>query len=75
MMEDQPALVTRVLLGGKQEIAVRCTITTNGRKETKQELNIRVIPWWAPNAASRFLHLVWRGYYNGVALNRVVPGM
>jgi len=74
VMEDHPPVLTRVLLGGRQEIAVRCTTTTSGTQEIEQELNIRVIPWWSPNGASRFLQLVRMGYYNGVALNRVVPG-
>ncbi len=41
--------------------------------ETGQPLNIRVIPWWSPRGACRFLELVRDHYYDGCALNRVVP--
>lgn len=62
-----------LLLADKTEILVRCTTTANGFKETGQPLNIRVIPWWSPRGASRFLELVRDYYYDGCALNRVVP--
>jgi len=32
-----------------------------------------VKPYWSPRGASRFLELVRRGFYDGVALSRVVP--
>jgi len=32
-----------------------------------------VKPYWSPRGASRFLALVRQGYYDGVALSRVVP--
>mmetsp|Transcript_8344 Transcript_8344/g.18059 ORF Transcript_8344/g.18059 Transcript_8344/m.18059 type:complete len:356 (-) Transcript_8344:181-1248(-) len=35
--------------------------------------DITVKPYWAPRGASRFLELVRSKYYDGVALNRVVP--
>ena len=37
-------------------------------------LEMLVKPYWSPMGASRFLELVRAGYYDGVALNRVVPG-
>jgi peptidyl-prolyl cis-trans isomerase A (cyclophilin A) len=62
-----------VLLAGENEISVQCTVTSNSRKDSDLPLKIRVVPWWSPRGASRFLQLVRSGYYNGVALNRVVP--
>jgi len=62
-----------VLLAGKDDISVHCTVTSNGRKDSDLPLKIRVVPWWSPRGASKFLQLVRSGYYNGVALNRVVP--
>mmetsp|Transcript_4621 Transcript_4621/g.6766 ORF Transcript_4621/g.6766 Transcript_4621/m.6766 type:complete len:339 (-) Transcript_4621:138-1154(-) len=66
--------LVRVLLGGESEIIVKCTTTILGSTETNQPLEIRVVPWWSPHGAARFLELVRMGYYNGAALNRVVPG-
>lgn len=66
--EDRTIL--RVLLAGQNEIGVQCTVTANQELET---LNLRIIPWWAPHGAARFLTLIRSGYYNGAALNRVVP--
>lgn len=40
----------------------------------KQSLEMLIKPYWSPMGASRFLELVRAGYYDGVALNRVVPG-
>ena len=62
-----------LFLADKTEILVRCTTTASGFLETGQPLNIRVIPWWSPRGASRFLELVRDHYYDGCALNRVVP--
>mmetsp|Transcript_32652 Transcript_32652/g.96229 ORF Transcript_32652/g.96229 Transcript_32652/m.96229 type:complete len:311 (+) Transcript_32652:202-1134(+) len=62
-----------LLLADKTEILVRCTTTASGFRETGQSLDIRVIPWWSPRGASRFLELVRDHYYDGCALNRVVP--
>ena len=61
----------RVLLAGNNEISVQCTVTANKKLEV---LNLRIIPWWAPLGASHFIYLVRRGYYDGAALNRNVPG-
>jgi cyclophilin family peptidyl-prolyl cis-trans isomerase len=63
----------QVLLAGNHEIGVRCTVTSNAKEDINLPLNIRVLPWWSPGGASRFLSLVRNGHYNGVALNRVVP--
>lgn len=62
-----------LLLADKTEILVKCTTTANGFRSTGQQLNIRVIPWWSPRGASRFLELVRDNYYDQCALNRVVP--
>ncbi len=62
-----------VILAGESEgFRVRCEITTNSREST-ENLDILVKPYWAPRGANRFLELVRNGYYDGVALNRVVP--
>mmetsp|Transcript_23002 Transcript_23002/g.49918 ORF Transcript_23002/g.49918 Transcript_23002/m.49918 type:complete len:330 (-) Transcript_23002:175-1164(-) len=62
-----------LLLADNTEILVKCTTTADGFRSTGQQLNIRVIPWWSPRGASRFLELVREQYYDGCALNRVVP--
>lgn len=63
-----------VLTAGRSELTVRCSVTTEGNMVKNQIITIRVVPWWAPRGASRFLHLVRIGYFNGSALTRVVPG-
>ncbi len=42
---------------------------------TKGDIHINVKPFWAPEGAARFLYLASEGirYFNGCALNRVVP--
>lgn len=60
----------RVLLAGKNEIGVQCTVSAEEKLEV---LNLRIIPWWAPFGASHFLSLVRSNYYDGAALNRNVP--
>lgn len=62
-----------VLLGSTHCIQVRCDVTTYSRKSS-DTFNILVKPYWSQRGASRFLELVRSGYYDGVALNRVVPG-
>lgn len=62
-----------VLLGKLDALTVRCTTTTEGNTKTNQPLDIVVRPSWSPRGASRFLELVRQGYYDGCALNRVVP--
>jgi cyclophilin family peptidyl-prolyl cis-trans isomerase len=61
----------RVLLGGWNEIEVHCMVTAQDETE---DLSLRIIPWWSPIGATHFLHLVRLGYYNGVAIHRVVKG-
>ncbi len=61
-----------ILLGDKEDIRVRCDVTTDSR-QSSDTLNIIVKPYWSPRGASRFLELVRGGYYDGVAFNRVVP--
>lgn len=63
----------RVLTAGRTEIAVKCTVTSQGNTVQNETLSIRVIPWWSPRGACRFLELVRLGYYNHNALTRVVP--
>jgi len=61
-----------ILCGHKEDIRVRCDVTTDSR-QSSDTLNILVNPYWSPRGASRFLELVRDGYYDGVAFNRVVP--
>ena len=68
--DDRQISSIQVLLAGKTEIGVQCTVTANKQVEV---LNMRIIPWWSPRGACNFLSLVRSGYYNGAALNRVVP--
>jgi peptidyl-prolyl cis-trans isomerase A (cyclophilin A) len=63
----------RVLTAGRTEIAVKCTVTSQGNTVQNEGLTIRVIPWWSPRGACRFLELVRLGYYNHNALTRVRP--
>jgi cyclophilin family peptidyl-prolyl cis-trans isomerase len=62
-----------VLLGKRDALTVRCATTTDGHTNTNQRLDIVVHPSWSPRGACRFLELVRQHYYDGVALNRVVP--
>jgi len=62
-----------ILSGDSDAINVRCKIERNGEAEGFL-LEIAVMPYWAPRGASRFLELVRNKYYDGVALNRVIPG-
>lgn len=61
-----------VLSGDNSEIRVRCELTAASQAYS-DFLDIIVKPYWAPRATSRFLELVREKYYDGVALNRVVP--
>mmetsp|Transcript_4731 Transcript_4731/g.10219 ORF Transcript_4731/g.10219 Transcript_4731/m.10219 type:complete len:334 (+) Transcript_4731:107-1108(+) len=61
-----------ILAGDSGGFRVRCELTTNSRQST-ENLDILVKPYWAPRGANRFLELVRNGYYDGAALNRVVP--
>lgn len=63
----------RVLTAGRTEIAVKCTVTSHGNTVKNEPLTIRVVPWWSPRGACRFLELIRLGYYNRNALTRVVP--
>jgi peptidyl-prolyl cis-trans isomerase A (cyclophilin A) len=51
---------------GPSEFLVQCS-TTEG------DINAHIIPEWSPYGAARFLNLVDIGYFDGCALNRVVP--
>lgn len=62
-----------ILTAGKTEILIDCMVTSHGRKKANLPLRMRVIPWWSPRGATRFLDLVRAGYYNEVALYRSVP--
>ena len=61
-----------ILAGDAEGFRVRCELTTHSQ-QSHENLDIIVKPYWAPRGASRFLDLVRRGYYDGVALHRVVP--
>lgn len=61
------------MLGDREDIRVRCDVTTDSR-QFSETVDILVKAYWSPRGASRFLELVRLGYYDGVALNRVVPG-
>lgn len=50
-------------------IRVECGL----RKQGTHILRIEVHPDWSPHGAGRFLELVAAGYFDGVAMNRVVP--
>jgi len=63
-----------VLAGEEDEFRVRCEVSVYSQKST-ETFDIIVKPHWAPRGASRFLELVRGNYYNGVALNRVVPNL
>lgn len=58
--------------GNTDGYRVRCEISVNSQ-QFMDYLDILVKPYWAPRGATRFLELVRSGYYDGVALNRVVP--
>jgi cyclophilin family peptidyl-prolyl cis-trans isomerase len=58
--------------GEPRGIRVRCEVSI----ESKSKLgffDILVMPYWSPRGAVRFLELVRDGYYDGVAMHRVVP--
>jgi len=63
-----------ILNAGKDEVDVFCTTTIRGGEINSVPLRFILRPSWAPRAVSRFMQLVRRGYYDGVAINRVVPG-
>ena len=49
--------------------------TANSADNAEKRIVVTFVnePNWSPRGASRFLELVREGYYDGVALNRVVP--
>mmetsp|Transcript_46419 Transcript_46419/g.71002 ORF Transcript_46419/g.71002 Transcript_46419/m.71002 type:complete len:292 (+) Transcript_46419:135-1010(+) len=51
---------------GPTHFEVECTTTTG-------TLHAHILPEWSPFGAARFLQLVHIGYFDGCALNRVVP--
>lgn len=51
---------------GPSEYLVQCS-TSEG------DINAHIMPEWSPYGAARFLKLVDIGYFDGCALNRVVP--
>lgn len=62
-------LVAQEMLKPKSETKLVVCGTTEG------EIHIKVKPFWSPRGAARFLELVSKQnrYYDGCALNRVVP--
>lgn len=72
----QPSTVLSVLPKQSKTVAVN----RDGEKAvrvvcgtTKGDLHMTIEPSWSPLGAARFLQLVHTGYFNGCALNRVVP--
>jgi len=61
-----------VLSGDKEDYRVRCEVSVNSKSYT-DFFEISVRPYWSPRGASRFLELVREKYYDGVAINRVLP--
>jgi peptidyl-prolyl cis-trans isomerase A (cyclophilin A) len=56
-----------VAINGMEAVRVLC-------KTTKGDIHMTIEPSWSPLGAGRFLHLVHKTkYYDGCALNRVVP--
>ena len=56
----------QILIIGPTHIDVACTTSTG-------TLHAHIFPEWSPFGAARFLHLVRSNYFDGCALNRVVP--
>ena len=65
--------VNHVANGGKDEIDVFCTVTIKGGTYKGIPLRMIIRPSWSPRGASRFLQLVRLKYFDGMAINRVVP--
>lgn len=63
-----------ILHGGKDEVDVFCTVSINGGEVKSVPLRLILRPSWAPRGVSRFMQLVRAKYFDGVALNRVIPG-
>jgi len=64
-----------IILADEDDVfRVRCEVSVYSQKST-ETFDIIVKPHWAPRGASRFLELVRGKYYDGVALNRVVPNL
>merc|ERR1719401_71329 len=61
-----------ILAGHHKGYRVRCETTVNSQQSV-ESFDIIVKPYWAPRAAARFMELVREKYYDGVAINRVVP--
>lgn len=63
-----------ILAGNGDGFLVQCDMKlTSSINNEMSSFEIVVKPYWSHRGASRFLELVRHGYYNGVALNRVVP--
>ena len=60
--------------GGKSKLSSMFSRVAGEDDAGKQSFDMLIKPYWSPIGASRFLELVRAGYYDGVALNRVVPG-
>ena len=61
------------VFGSENGVLVRCELSNVGERRAEEKLDIIIKPYWSPMGATRFLELVRRGYFDGVALNRVVP--
>jgi cyclophilin family peptidyl-prolyl cis-trans isomerase len=62
-----------ILAGDVDGFLVKCDVQLTAFHNEMSSIDILVKPYWSPRGASQFLELVRRGYYDGVALNRVVP--
>ena len=62
-----------ILAGDEDDFLVRCELRPKKDSSAPVRLDVLVKPHWSAGGASRFLALVRRGYYDGAALNRVVP--
>ena len=62
-----------ILAGDEDDFLVRCELRPKKESSAPVRLDVLVKPHWSAGGASRFLALVRRGYYDGAAMNRVVP--
>merc|ERR1719464_956699 len=57
-----------------ETVVVECGSTTRTTRDSSQKtFRIHVKPYWSPRGAARFLQLVKERYFDGCALNRVIP--
>lgn len=44
------------------------------KMENGNQIKVELYPEIAPNTVNNFIHLVQKGYYNGIIFHRVIPG-